>query len=370
MFSQFRRLCKRWKYEPLGLLPSDQPPSRNKKSTRPRALIIGLALTIGVVIVVCSARSTLFRRPYNPLDDYQDINPLPVTIGQAAEPSPSSRRAVVSSLYSDGYALSVAVLGHSARSANVTARLLLPYLEEKVSKTALCIARAAGWEPYPVALIPPPHGTDGLFSRFVDQYTKLRIWTLDEKGIDSAVYLDADTLVRRNFDELFDSPFTFAAVPDVYTGHRGFELTFNAGVLAFRPSSKVFGDMLQQAKNAEYPQNEAEQGFLNLYFGGTVMRLPYIYNANLAIKVRSPALWEHLVDEMRIVHYSLVKPFLRDWEALDVLLMPEEMEEVLETSGEREGGLFREEATWWKDAYERMMLKEGHAVRRCYLLSE
>lgn len=159
------------------------------------------------------------------------------------ERSPASRRAVVSSLYSDDFAIAVAVVGHSTRSVNVSARLLLPYLEKKVSEKALCIARATGWEPYPVPSVPPPHGGKGIHPRFGDQYTKLNIWKLDQMGIDSAVYLDADTLVRRNFEELFDNPFNFAAVPDVYGAGdpRGFSLTFNAGVLAYRPSSAVFG---------------------------------------------------------------------------------------------------------------------------------
>lgn len=129
---------------------------------------------------------------------------------------------MVSSLYSDGFAIALAVVGHSARHANISARFLLPYV---------------------VPLIPPPHGGEGIHPRFRDQYTKLSIWKLDTMGIMSAIYLDADTLVRRNFDELFDSPFSFAAVPDVYGAGdpRGFSLTFNAGVLAFHPSSLVFG---------------------------------------------------------------------------------------------------------------------------------
>ncbi|KAJ7769149.1 nucleotide-diphospho-sugar transferase, partial [Mycena maculata] len=186
-------------------------------------------------------------------------------------------RAVVSSLYSDGYAVAMAVVGHSARSANVTGRLLLPYLENQVSNKTLCIVCAIGWELYPVPLIPSPHDGKGIYRKFMDQYTKLNVWTLDNKmGIDSAVYLNADALVHRNFDELFANPFNFAAVPNVYTGK--FSLLFNAGVLAYWPSSTV----------TEYPLAEAEQAFLNLYFGGTCMLLPYIYNANLAIKGQSP----------------------------------------------------------------------------------
>jgi hypothetical protein len=55
---------------------------------------------------------------------------------------------------------------------------------------------------------------------------KLRLWTLDQIGIKSAVYLDGDTLVKRNFDELPALPFEFAASPDVY---------LDAGVSLSRP---------------------------------------------------------------------------------------------------------------------------------------
>ncbi|KAJ6578950.1 nucleotide-diphospho-sugar transferase [Mycena sp. CBHHK59/15] len=274
------------------------------------------------------------RRPYNPLDDYQNI--------QRGRKSPS-RHAVVSSLYSDGFAIAVAVVGHSTRRANVTARLMLPYLEGQVSETALCITRVLGWETY------------------ADQYTKLNIWALDKQDIDSAVYLDADTLVRRNFDELFDSPFGFAAVPDVYGAGdpRGFSLTLNAGVLAFHPSSLILADMRRKLEVAQYPLKQAEQAFLNLYFGGTSLRLPYVYNANLAIKARSPALWARLEDEMRIVHYTGVKPFIHE--------------------GDRGGGdgagcaagggFYAEEVAWWRREYRSMMREKGDGVKACYQAS-
>ncbi|KAJ7506770.1 glycosyltransferase family 8 protein [Mycena galericulata] len=370
MSSLFRRLSERWTYEPLAT-QSDQIPSRRKKSGQYRVRI-GLSIVFGVVVVFRFARNLFYRRPYNPLDNYQNLNQLPVTIGNGTtHNSPSSRRAVVSSLYSDEFAIAVAVVGHSSRSANVSARLLLPYLDSKVSEKALCIARATGWEPYAVSFIAPPRGGKGIHTRFRDQYAKLNIWTLDQMGIDSAVYLDADTLVRRNFDELFDSPFNFAAVPDVYGAGdpRGFSLTFNAGVLAFRPSSHVFEDMREKIEIAEYPLKQAEQAFLNLYFGGTGMRLPYIYNANLAIKARSPVLWQRLIDEMRIVHFTVVKPFIDDSRSSDTILSPEELEEAMERAARREGGFFQEEVTWWREAYERMMLDRGHEIRRCYLES-
>ncbi|KAJ7914288.1 glycosyltransferase family 8 protein [Mycena leptocephala] len=360
--SLFRRFSDRWTYEPL---PTHDRINSRKKWSQSR-LWVGFAIALAVFGFLWFVVGRFHQRPFSPLDNYQNINQLPVTSSKSS--SPASRRAVVSSLYSDGFAIAVAVVGHSARSANISARLLLPYLENKVSEKALCIARAGGWEPYAVPLILPPHEGKGIHPRFRDQYTKLNIWKLDQMGIDSAVYVDADTLVRRNFDELFDSPFNFAAVPDVYGAGdpRGFSLTFNAGVLAYRPSSTVFEDMLEKIEIADYPLKQAEQAFLNLYFSGTCMRLPHVYNANLAIKVRSPVLWQRLADEMRVVHYTGVKPFVHDGLSTDTILTLEEMEEAMDRSARREGGLFAEEVAWWRAAYEKMMLDRGHAIKQCY----
>ncbi|KAJ7284169.1 glycosyltransferase family 8 protein [Mycena rebaudengoi] len=360
----FRRYVKSWRYERL---PPDYRPSKSGKI---------LTLRIGVVVAFCAATfytvTKIFSsrsRPYNPMDNYQNINPFETTVHTHIQ-SPPSRRAVVSSLYSDGYAIAVAVLGHSARSANVSARLLLPYLENQVSEKALCIARAVGWEPYAVPLIPPPHGGKDIYPRFKDQYTKLNIWALDKMGVDSAVYLDADTLVRRSFDELFDSPFEFAAVPDVANADspRGFSIMFNAGVLVFHPSSAVLDSMRAVLEVAVFPLGEAEQAFLNLYFGGTCMRLPYIYNAALGIKARSPTLWARLKDEIRIVHYDQIKPFLHDAnKATDSILSLEEVERLLDYGATRVDGLYAEEFRWWKDTYEGMLDVKGHKIRACYL---
>lgn len=213
-------------------------------------------------------------------------------------------------------------------------------------------------------MIPPPHNGKGIHHRFKDQYTKLSIWSFDELGIDRLVYLDADTIVRRNFDELFDSPFNFAAVPDVYGDSRGFSITFNAGVLVLRPSTTVFQDIMRKIETAKYPMKQAEQAFLNLYFGGKGVRLPYVYNANLAMKRRSPALWDGLKDEMRIVHYTMVKPFLCD--PPKDLPTPNELDEAIRIAAGQANRFYADEVVWWKEAYERMRQDKGHEIDSCY----
>lgn len=155
----------------------------------------------------------------------------------------------------------VAVLGQSIRQHSLSADLILLYIASAVSEEALCIARTVGWKTIPVARIPPPHNGHGIASRFKDQYTKLNIWALDEQGIKAAVYLDADTLVRSNFDELFTLPFGLAVVPDVWEDKRGFTTMFNAGVLSFRPNSTVLRQMMSVLEDAKYDFTDAEQSY-------------------------------------------------------------------------------------------------------------
>lgn len=321
-------------------------------------------------------------------------------------PSPAdpSKHAIVSTLYSDSYAIAAAVLAHSARArtaGNSSARLILAYPAHsaRISPAALCVARAAGWALHPVPLIEAPNGGKGVYHRFLDTFTKLQIWGLDkstgegEGGVENVVYLDADTLVRRNFDELFALPWGLGAVPDVYSDKRGFAVTFNSGVLALRTSSAALAEMRRVlgilAEEAEagtgtgdgVSLGEADQSFLNAYYGASAVRLPYAYNANLAIKVRSPGLWGALVGagggsgEMRVVHYTLVKPFVRvrEVDAEDgresklKVLLGEGLRAVMEEAQRERGGLFKEEVAWWWDAYEGMMRERGDEIEQCLL---
>ncbi|KAK7461688.1 hypothetical protein VKT23_008116 [Stygiomarasmius scandens] len=306
------------------------------------------------------------NKPYVSLDNYEYLNTMPFLRNETFVPS-SQQRGVFSSLYSDSYALGVAVLGRSIRRANVNARLILPYIPSQVSSNALCIVETVGWELHPVPVLPPPHDGKDIFGRFKDQYTKLRLWSLGEElGIKSAVYLDADTLVLRNFDELFNIPWNFGAITDTYGDDRGFSISFNAGVLAFRPSRKTFEDMKSRLETANFPLGEAEQAFLNLYFGAKVLRLPYVYNSNLAVKYRSTEVWKEMKDEMRVIHYTLIKPFWDWYIPNEELMTPERTREIVDDRAAHDNGFFKEEVDWWRDAFEGLMDEKGEAIRSCY----
>jgi len=167
--------------------------------------------------------------------------------------------------------------------------------------------------------------------------------------------------VKQSFDELFDIPFVFSAIPDVFTDIRKFIIGFNAGVLAIKPDSKVFDDMMTKIYRNNYNHWDAEQGFLNVYYGHQVIRLPYVYNANLAVKSAGRKFWEAIQDQMRIVHFTLTKPFDIWARCGDRACTVAELWDVnrqrgtLESAKAHMDGLHKEEIEWWETLYDDML---------------
>jgi len=321
---------------------------------------------IGKICVAASVLLNVFvlwrylRSWPTPLDNYQHLNEFPLVSPNVPLIHATDENAIVTSIYTDAFATAVATLGHSLNKVNSTASRMLFYLPDQVSPQALCMASVSGFTPYPIPRIPPPHS--GVGRHFLDQYSKLQLWTLDKVKIKSLVYLDADTLVHKNFDELFELPYSFAAVPDVYLDSRGFIIGFNAGVLFVRPSTEVFHDMVSKIATAEYPSEEAEQSFLNHYYGKEALRLPYAYNANLAIKKRAPKMWEDLKSEARIVHYTLVKPFLQgDYAEVPI----DKLEKNVQSKMGKHGGIFKDELNEWVEAWRETYALYGEAFADC-----
>jgi glycogenin glucosyltransferase len=125
--------------------------------------------------------------------------------------------------------------------------------------------------------------------------------------------------------------------------------------------------MKQRIETAEFPLDQAEQSFLNLFFSTNALRLPYAYNSNLAIKDLSPAMWAGLKDEMRIVHYTLTKPFLAsDSETSPKILTEEQQRGAISKAAAQDGGSYAEEVGWWRDSYEEMLQSTGDKIEACH----
>ena len=120
--------------------------------------------------------------------------------------------------------------------------------------------------------------------------------------------LDAATIVRRSFDELWNLPFGFGAASDIWVDDPGLTADFDAGIL-FHLSTSIFEDMVTKLKTADFVLKDADQSYLNRCFGAVSVRPPYAYGGNLTNKERSPEVWKAMKSDMRIVRYTIVKPF-------------------------------------------------------------
>ncbi|XP_014393900.1 PREDICTED: glycogenin-2 [Myotis brandtii] len=129
--------------------------------------------------------------------------------------------------------------------------------------------------------------------------TKLHCWTLTRYS--KCVFLDADTLVLCNIDELFERS-EFSAAPDP-----GWPDCFNSGVFVFRPSLRTHRLLLQHAvDHGSY--DGADQGLLNSFFSSWATadiqkHLPFVYNlSSSAAYTYSPA-FRQFGSRAKVVHF-------------------------------------------------------------------
>ncbi|XP_074657469.1 uncharacterized protein LOC141910653 isoform X2 [Tubulanus polymorphus] len=137
-------------------------------------------------------------------------------------------------------------------------------------------------------------------------FTKLHCWRLTQ--FTKCVFLDADTLVLQNVDELFDRE-ELSAAPDA-----GWPDCFNSGVFVFRPSEETYQALLQCALS-QGSFDGGDQGLLNLFFSDWPVKdiskhLPFIYNVvSQAFYSYLPA-FKQFRDKIKICHFiGAVKPW-------------------------------------------------------------
>ncbi len=135
----------------------------------------------------------------------------------------------------------------------------------------------------------------------LDNFAKLRLWQLDH---DRVVFLDADTLVLRNVDRLFQYP-DFSAAPNVYEGLADFH-RLNSGVFTARPSRETFRSMLDALDfpGAFWPRTD--QTFLQSFFPDW-HGLPVFDNMLQYVWLNLPGLWDW--GSIRVLHFQYEKPW-------------------------------------------------------------
>ncbi len=209
----------------------------------------------------------------------------------------------------DSYVPGAEALGHSlVESGSKEPRVAM--VTADVSPDGIARLTANGWQIHLVEPIANPRPDEELlFSRFGLSFTKLRVFDMTE--FDRLVFLDADTIVMRNVDDLFERR-GIAAAPDFLMPDR-----FNSGVMVVDPSHDLFL-RLQEGLHVAPSYDGGDQGFLNWYYGDwwsmpAEHRLGSSYNMHhfiFQVMAGHPALREQCLREVKIVHYTLQKPWM------------------------------------------------------------
>lgn len=136
--------------------------------------------------------------------------------------------------------------------------------------------------------------------------TKLHCWSLTHYS--KCVFMDADTLVLTNIDDLFERE-ELSAAPDP-----GWPDCFNSGVFVYQPSVETYNQLLHVASE-EGSFDGGDQGLLNTFFSSwatTDIRkhLPFIYNlSSISVYSYLPA-FKAFGANAKVVHFlGQIKPW-------------------------------------------------------------
>ncbi|XTZ37529.1 glycosyltransferase family 8 protein [Salmonella enterica] len=185
-------------------------------------------------------------------------------------------------------------------------------------------------------------------ARFAEVWSKLAVWTLTE--YQRVAFLDADMLVIKNMDEVFDIPLpagTIAAChacrcnpnqissypaswkpencfyswcedPQMHaTPPESVDNYLNGGFLVLTPDENVYQQMMAQlaAKMDISSWIFAEQDFLNEWFRHRWQPLHYGYNALKTLPLQHPVMWD--LTRVKNIHYIIDKPWEKYSEPAD-----------------------------------------------------
>ncbi|XP_060682859.1 glycogenin-2 isoform X2 [Hemiscyllium ocellatum] len=130
-------------------------------------------------------------------------------------------------------------------------------------------------------------------------FTKIHCWCLTQYS--KCVFMDADTLVCSNIDDLFERE-ELSAAPDP-----GWPDCFNTGVFVYRPSLETYNQLLKFATE-KGSFDGGDQGLLNSFFSDWSTtdihkHLPFIYNLSaIAIYSYLPA-FKHFGSSVKVFHF-------------------------------------------------------------------
>ncbi|XP_025078849.1 glycogenin-1-like isoform X4 [Pomacea canaliculata] len=218
------------------------------------------------------------------------------------------KEAFVTLATNDVYAIGCLVLGHSLRRVKTSRQLVVMVTPGVTEKMRLQLQAVFHLVQEVDLLDSKDEQNLSLLGRpdLNVTFTKLHCWRLTQ--FQKAVFLDADTLVLQNVDELFDRE-ELSAAPDP-----GWPDCFNSGVFVYKPSEETYSRLLQFALTSG-SFDGGDQGLLNLFFNDwptkdIAKHLPFIYNVvSHAFYSYLPA-FRQFKNQIKIVHFiGAIKPW-------------------------------------------------------------
>ncbi|KAJ0261162.1 Inositol phosphorylceramide glucuronosyltransferase 1 [Hirschfeldia incana] len=231
-----------------------------------------------------------------------------------------SKEAYVTLLYGDEFLLGVRVLGKSIRDTG-SHKDMVALVSDGVSDYSKKLLKADGWKVEKISLLANPNQVHP--TRFWGVYTKLKIFNMtDYKKV---VYLDADTIVVKNIEDLFKC--------SKFCANLKHSERLNSGVMVVEPSQALFDDMMRKVKTLS-SYTGGDQGFLNSYYPDfqnarvfdpsltpealkarpvpDMERLSTLYNADVGLYMLANK-WMVDDSKLHVIHYTLgpLKPW--DW---------------------------------------------------------
>ncbi|KAJ7569276.1 hypothetical protein O6H91_01G069700 [Diphasiastrum complanatum] len=182
---------------------------------------------------------------------------IPAKVGEeiqgASREQGSRHEAYATILHSaENYVCGAIALAHSIRQSG-SKRDLVIMVDRHIHFEHRVGLQKAGWKIREVKRIRNPKANDSAYNRW--NYSKFRLWQLVE--YEKIVFLDADSIVLKNLDFLFDLPEISA------TGNH--DHLFNSGVMVVEPSNCTF-QLLMSHINKIDSYNGGDQGYLNEFY--------------------------------------------------------------------------------------------------------
>lgn len=135
-------------------------------------------------------------------------------------------------------------------------------------------------------------------------YTKYEIFSMDTENTDKIIFLDSDTLILGNIDNLINSKHDFGAVKELYIDQ------YNTGVMVIGKkylNKKITDDLINLTLSYGITEH-LDQDIINFYFQDIIRDFPIGYNF---LKIYHKQIFQNseLPSHIKILHYVVKKPW-------------------------------------------------------------